>query len=295
MKEFANESARDARLASLIPTHAIDGGKNAKMRFRMVPIDEIRPNPQQPRLQFEPIALQELAETIKELGLLTPLSVTKKDGDYILIAGERRLRAAALAGLNEVPVVLQEVRSPLHSLELALVENLQREALGPIECARGYDTLITEFGLSQEEVAARVGKARPTIANTARLLLLPTDIQEAIQMGDISAGHGRALIGLVKHQALKRVFLKILDDRLNVRAAEQLVRAELTGKPTKKRKENITLRKRVSGATKILTQHLHTTVEIKPKRNGSGQVVVKYASEEELERIINIIREGALK
>ena len=290
MKEFAKES-----LASLIPTHAIDGGKNAKMRFRMVPIDEIQANPQQPRLQFEPIALQELADTIKELGLITPLSVTQKDGEYILIAGERRLRAAAIAGLNEVPVVLQEIFSPLHSLEVALVENLEREELGPIECARGYDTLMNEFGLSQEEVAVRVGKARPTIANTARLLLLPPDIQEAIQVGDISAGHGRALLGLVKHHALNRVFLKVLDDRLNVRATEQLVRTEVGGKPTKKRKENTILRKRVSGATKILTKHLHTTVEIKPKRNGSGRVVVNYASEEELERIINIIRDGALK
>ena len=295
MKEIANESARDARIASLIPTHAIDGGETAKMRFRIVPIDQIRPNPQQPRSQFEPIALQELADTIKELGLLTPLAVTQQDGDYVLIAGERRLRAAALAGLNEVPVVLQGVSSALHSLELALVENLQREALDPIECARGYHALINDFGLSQEEVAARVGKARPTIANTARLLLLPSEIQEAIQMGDISAGHGRALIGLVKHHSLKRVFLRVLDQRLNVRATEQLVRAELSGKPTSKRKENSVLQKRVLGATKILTKHLHTAVKIKPKRNGSGRVVVDYSSEDELERIINIIRDGALK
>lgn len=190
-----------------------------------VPVDSISPNPQQPRSALDPVKLAELAESIREHGMIQPLIVHQTaDGKYTLIAGERRWRAAEMAGFDEVPVVVKEA-SPQAMLELALIENLQRDDLNALEEAHAYQQLISEFGLTQEEVSKRVGKSRPTVANMVRLLNLPEDVQAAIVEGKISGAHARALLPLPTNQARTTLMENIIENGLSVRQVEAIVSA----------------------------------------------------------------------
>ncbi len=192
-----------------------------------VPINHITPNPHQPRQTMNPEQLQELANSITEHGLIQPLLVTQVDGDYQLIAGERRWRASKLAGLTQVPVIVKE-SSPQQMLELAIVENIQRADLNALEEAHAYAQLIEEFGLTQQTVAERVGKSRATITNTVRLLKLPAELKAGLAAGKISEGHARALLGLKKKSDQLKLMNSIIQTGLNVRQTEALVRKLLT-------------------------------------------------------------------
>lgn len=273
-------------LASLIPDEP-ENESGEKLRY--VPIDEIRANPEQPRQHFAKDELANLAESISRHGILTPLLVRKEDGQYVLIAGERRLRAAGLAGLSEVPVIVREADARVEQLELALIENLQRQDLDPIETARGYERLIEDFGLSQDDVARRVGKDRTTVSNAVRLLRLPEFALNVLREGQISAGHARAILPLENPDDLRQVLGKVLAQQLSVRATEQLVQKVLKT-PKSVRQEREKRDRAYEYATKLLSEALHTAVEIKPKPKGGGNIVVTYGDAEDLERLIELLR-----
>ncbi|MEZ4240389.1 MAG: ParB/RepB/Spo0J family partition protein [Myxococcota bacterium] len=278
-------------LASLIPDSALDTDALPAEReaLRIVPIDELRPNPEQPREVFDKDALAELASSISAHGVLSPLVVRKQDGRYVVIAGERRLRAAALAGLTEVPVVVRGAEAGQQQLELALVENLQRTDLDPIEAARGFQRLVDEYGYTQDQVASAVGKDRSTVANLIRLLKLPDFVLKAMRDGEITAGHARALLPLDSEESQRHVLAKVLAQSLNVRQTERLV-ADESRSPSPIASEQRRREKVLDYAVKLLEESLHTSVAIKPKAKGGGRIVVDYADAEDLERLIGLLR-----
>ncbi|MBT3221964.1 MAG: ParB/RepB/Spo0J family partition protein [Proteobacteria bacterium] len=256
--------------------------------YREVPIDQISPNPEQPREVFRSQELKGLAKSIEEHGVLTPLLVRREGGKYILIAGERRLRGAALAGLSSVPVVIRDLGRSNESLELALVENLQREDLDPVEEARGFAKLIEDYSYTQEEVARRVGRERSTITNQLRLLRLPGFVLESLRRGEISAGHARALLRLACADDMSEALAKVINEGLSVRATERLAArlAERSPIPAKPR------RRPLEFATRLLGRLLKTRVDIKPRKKGGGRIVIDYSDDEELERLIGELRDG---
>jgi len=277
--------------ASLLPDGILDVDAKPADRgpLRVVPLDEIRPNPEQPRTVFDPEELASLAESIAAHGILMPLIVRRHEGSYALIAGERRLRAAGLAGLHEVPVIVRSADDGVEQLELALVENLQRADLDPIECALGFQRLIVDFGMTQEQVARRVGKNRATIANAVRLLRLPTFVLQAVQEGRISGGHARALLPLTDEEQLRRALAKVIAQDKSVRATERMV-AELVRVRTVTLNDRRSKERTLEYATKLLTDALHTDVQIRPRKKGGGRIVIDYSSAEELERLITHLR-----
>lgn len=282
-------------LAALIPDDTVRGdGAPPSRDLRRVPIDEIVPNPEQPREVFDHAELEALADSIREHGVLSPLVVRRSEGRYVLIAGERRLRASALAGLSEVPVVVRDAPTSREQLELALVENLQRADLDPVEAAKGYQRLAKEFSLTQEVIAQRVGKDRATVANAMRLLKLPARALDALREGHISAGHARTLVPLAgQPDALRQVLAQVVAQGLTVRATERLV-AKMTATPPRVRLAEKTRREQTYDyATKLLADALHTAVEIRPKKRGGGTIVVSYSDAEELERLIGHLRKKA--
>ena len=280
-------------LASLIPDDTFSGESlHPEREFRTVPLDEIVPNPNQPRTVFDPIQLNTLADSIRAYGILNPLVVRRHEGMYVLIAGERRLRASALAGLTEVPIVLREASEPSLQLELALVENLQRADLDPIEAARGFQRLIEEYAHTQDQVAQRVGKDRATIANAIRLLRLPDIVLAAVRESKITAGHARALLPLVDPDEIRRVLARVITQELSVRATERLVAGIVRVQPTltaDRRKRERTM----DYATKLLEDALHTSVAIQPRQSGGGRIVIDYADADHLERLITTLRQPA--
>ncbi|WP_038055025.1 ParB/RepB/Spo0J family partition protein [Thermus amyloliquefaciens] len=237
-----------------------------------LPLSAIRPNPHQPRRRFSQEGLEELAASIREKGLLQPLLVRPKGEGYELVAGERRLRAAELAGLREVPVVIRDLTDQ-EAMEVALVENLQREDLTPLEEARGYQALL-DLGLTQEEVARRVGKARSTVANALRLLHLPEEVLQALEEGRISAGHARALLMLEPEDRLWGL-REILDKGLSVRQAEALRERLVRGERKVQEPSPLSLE---------LSRHLGLPVRVVGGRK--GKVVIHYRSLEELEALL---------
>ena len=280
-------------LASLIPDSVLDVDSSDEHRpiVRLVPLDEIEPNPDQPRKVFNPEELNSLAGSIRLHGVMSPLVVRREEGRYVLIAGERRLRASALAGLSEVPVLVREVDGVGAQLELALVENLQRTDLDPIEAARGYHQLKEVYGLTQDAIARKVGKERSTVANALRLLKLPDVVLRAIREGQISAGHARALLPLAddSHE-LNRVLARIISRELSVRKTEQwvaeLVRIDPSARASRRQERNRTL----EYATVELTKSLGTSVAIRPRKRGGGRIVIDYADAEDLDRLITQLR-----
>jgi ParB family chromosome partitioning protein len=253
-------------------------------------IRDITPNPRQPRVEFDPSLLKELADSIAEHGVLQPLVVTPAPtGDgYQLIIGERRLQAARMAGLDTVPVIVRQV-SEQQQLILALIENLQRTDLNPLEAAEGYQQLIEEFSLSHEGVANQVGKSRTAITNTLRLLNLAESAQSALREGKITEGHARALLGLSKAQAQNAALQTILKEGLNVRQTEELVR-RLSGerrKSSSPRKKSADL----SDLEEKLRQALGTRVTLSSSARG-GRIVIHFYSDEELNTLVDRLLEG---
>ena len=261
-----------------------------------ISIEDIETNPYQPRRHFDPESLQELAASIKEHGVLQPLLVRKKDPGYQLIAGERRLRAAKQAGLSTVPVVVKALDDRT-VMEIALVENLQREDLNPLEEAEAYQRLITEFNLTQEEVAKAVGKSRPAIANTLRLLNLPEPIQQLVANGQLTMGHARALLSLERPEEQLYISEKIITEKLSVRETEEIVRqTRLSGvsretpgeEEEKKQKERQKIDPNLQAIIDDMTRLFGTKVRI--KKNGErGKIEIEYYSPEEFERITEIL------
>ncbi len=251
-----------------------------------VQINDIFVSSLQPRKEFDKDAIAALAASIKEKGVLQPLIVRKSaDGRYELIAGERRLRASKEAGLTEVPVIIKEL-SDSEVLEIALVENLLRENLSPIEEANAYQSLIDKFSHTQEKIAEIVGKSRSYIANTLRLLTLPDEIKDYIGEGKLSAGHARCLVGLDNAVNLAD---KIIREDLNVRQVENLVAKQKDGKPDKTPAQTKSKDKEICEIEDALNKKLGLRIKISPNSQGGGKVVVQYASLAELDMIINVL------
>ena len=255
---------------------------------QFIPVDQILPNPSQPRGEMDNISLDELANSIREHGIIQPLILTKDEtGDhYTLIAGERRLRAAKLVGLESVPCIVRQA-SEQERLELALIENIQRENLSPLDSAHAYLKLQEEFGLTQDQVAERVGKSRVAVTNTIRLLKLPEEALAALNSERISEGHARALLGLASSQAQLAALQTILRDELNVRQAEELVR-KLSGIKPRPLIEKSPKSADMKSLEASLRERLGTKVSLNPKEKG-GTIVIHYYSEEELESLLNQI------
>jgi ParB family chromosome partitioning protein len=267
------------------PPDALVEDQIASPGLRLLPIDNVSPNPRQPRQAIVPEALAELAASIREHGLIQPIIVTSSSPEdpapYIIIAGERRWRASRLAGLDEVPVVVKEA-SPQDMLELALVENIQRADLNPLEEASAYQTLIIEFGLTQEQVADRVGKSRTAVTNIVRLLRLPDAVKEALMAGQIREGHARALLGLNDDQAMIEASKLVINRGLSVRQTEELVRRLNTPTPPKSIDEDDLSNTPESRALENrLREFLGTKVNLFRTRKG-GRIVIHFYSEEEL-------------
>lgn len=252
----------------------------------MLSVDGISPNPRQPRGRFNPEELDELAASIQEHGVIQPLIVTRSpiSGEYTLIAGERRLLAARQAGLSEVPAIIREA-SDQQLVELALVENLQRSDLGPLETAEAYRQLAEEFQLSHEAIATQVGKSRTSVTNTLRLLKLPVEVQQALAEGEISEGHARSLLALPTPQAQSAALHSILKNGLNVRQTEELVRKLGGQKPEKPPRP---ASPDIQALEQRLRERLGTRVTLDHRRKG-GRLVIHYYSDEELNALLDLI------
>lgn len=251
-------------------------------------ISEIEPNKEQPRKDFDTAALGDLADSIREYGILQPLVVRPMpDGGYQLVAGERRWRAARMAGLTEVPVVIKELTDQ-QAMELALVENLQREDLNPIEEARGYQELMEKFEMTQEQVSARVGKSRPVITNALRLLKLPQEVQELLSIGKLSNGHARALLALEDEELILQIAREIVRKGLSVRQVESLVkRVKQAGKPEKP-KATAWDNPYFSEVQLALSESLSRKVLVEGKGE-KGRLVIEFYGQEDLKTIVDLL------
>jgi len=264
----------DALIPTGSPEVATSSGVTDAALLR-IPVDRVRPNPFQPRQQFDDTELEELAASIRANGLLQPIVVRAKGAEYELVAGERRLRAAQRAGLHEIPAIVRQVGDH-EALELALIENLQRSDLNPIEEARAYERLRDEFGLTQEQIAARVGKHRSTIANALRLLRLPQDLQDELAAGRLTAGHARALLSVDSPEEQRRLAREFLRTGASVRDAER--RAQ----PARKQLPDANWR----AVEDELRRLLDTKVRLLPRRDGTGKLEIEYFSLDQLNALL---------
>ena len=269
-------------LGALIP-----GGSPSERKGVMnLGIEEIRPDRSQPRRHFDEAHIEELAESIRSKGVLLPLIVRRDSEGYVLVAGERRWRAAQKAGLRELPVMVREVTGK-EAFEIALIENIQREDLNPIEEAGAYRRLIEEHGLTQEELAARVGKDRSTVANALRLLRLPEAIQRAVVSGELSMGHARALLAIHDEGDLRKAAEKVIAEALSVRAVESLVQ-RLKSKRQPQRKRDGHGGAQLRHLVEKLQRKLSVKVQLKDM-GGSGTLEIRYGSLAELDRVLAAI------
>jgi len=282
-----NRKALGKGIEALIPDFVEDlsKGEDSNGSLNLL-IDEVFPNHLQPRKTFDDEKFNELERSIREHGVLQPIIVQKSVSGYELIVGERRWRASKKAGLKKIPAVIREV-TDLESLELALIENLNRQDLNPIEEADGYERLAKDFGLTQEKIAKRMGKSRESVANIMRLLKLPRQVQQDMISGRLTMGHGRALLGLKSEQEILFLRKKIVDQSLNVRATEIQVnllkhKSEEPKRGTKTNKDIFIRNLQIE-----LERKLGTKVDIATNQKG-GKVVIKYYSNDDLERIIKM-------
>ena len=247
-----------------------------------IPIDQISPNPYQPRKTFNEASIEELARSVREHGIVQPLVVTRSgDHKYRLIAGERRFRAAQKAGLRSVPAVVKELTQEGDALQIALIENIQREDLNPIEEAVAYHQLHEEFGLTQEEISRRVGKERSTVANFLRLIKLPDAVKKLLASGQLSMGHARALLAVESPKKQEQLAERVVKRNLNVRQTEMLASPPNTAAKPQKEKDVFT-----RDAEDKLTRSLRTKVEI-DRRHRGGVIHIRFASEDDLIRIFD--------
>jgi len=276
-------------LSALIPEKVLES-KERKEEIVYVQSGQIKPNPFQPREDFDQQSIEELAQSIKEKGVIQPLLVRRRGDNYELIAGERRLRAANSLGLKEIPIIVRDV-SDQDSLELALIENIQREDLNPIEEAHAYQHLIDKFQVTQEKISAVLGKARTTITNTLRLLKLPHEIQQEMKKGRISFAHGRTLLEIDDANQQRRLAQDIISKGLSVRELENLIK---TSRPKGlRRKIGQGQREPLVAILEEQMQHaLATKVRI-IKRKKRGHINIEFYSQEDLERIAHVIKGGS--
>lgn len=259
--------------------------KNEEIKLKLT---EIEPNREQPRKKFDEDSLIELADSIRQFGVLQPLIVQKKGDYYEIIAGERRWRAAKMAGLKEVPVIVREF-SEQQAVEISLIENIQRENLNPIEEAIAYKRLLTEFELKQDEVAERVSKSRTAVTNSMRLLKLDERVQQMVIDEMISTGHARALLAITDHELQYKYAMKVFDEKMSVRDVERLVKSVTEKKEENKKQENTNafIYQELADKMKGL---LGTKVSIEHKKNNKGKIVIDYYSNEELERLMYLFQ-----
>lgn len=253
-----------------------------------VDIAKIEKNPYQPRADFDQVTLDELKRSIQEKGIIQPITVRRLDHGYQLISGERRVRAAREAGMTQIPAYIIKVRSNEEMLELALIENLQREHLNPIEIAISYKRLIDECNFTQEQLSQQIGKDRSTITNFLRLLKLPDPIQAALRKGTLNTGHARALISIEDTAVQMGIFQRIVDKDLSVRTVERLVKE--WGKHKQRRTHSVSpaISSSLSSLEEKLRQKLGTKVSLKMLRDGKGEIIIEYYSADDLDRLIDI-------
>ena len=253
----------------------------------MVKLSKVEPNREQPRKNFDEDSLQELAESLKQFGMLQPILVQNRGDYYEIIAGERRWRAAKIAGLKEVPVIVRELTDQ-EIVEISLIENIQREDLNPIEEAQAYKRLLTEFHLKQDEVAERVSKSRTAVTNSMRLLKLCDEVQKMVVDDMISTGHARALISIEDPEEQYLIAQKIFDEKLSVREVEKLVK-DLHKPPKPPKEENKTLQAIYQEISERLKRSLSTKVSVSAKQNGAGKIEIEFYNHEDLERLLERI------
>ena len=302
---MARKSGLGRGLSALIPDGAADGdddGVEARVPVTEVDIDRVTPNPHQPRTSIDALDLDALVASVREHGVIQPLLVSEvpaADGGvgYQLIAGERRLRAARAAGLTRVPVTVRQ-STPRELLELALIENVQRLDLNPLEEAHAYQRLVDEFGLTQREVAERVGRSRTAVTNTLRLLDLPAEIHHSIALGEITEGHGRALLGLAEPEERRRAWRQVVERGLSVRQTEGIVRrwrnTETVTTVDASAAPAATVRHdpQVEALAEALRRSLGTKVTLRRTSGGSGSVTIHFYSDEELEGLLERLTGG---
>jgi len=274
-------------LDSLIPTSLTVAGTEVAQQNE-VPINQISPNPRQPRTVFDETALNELIASIKSVGILQPPVVRKvAENEYELIMGERRYRAAKAAGLTTIPVIIRQTPDN-ELLRDALIENIHRSNLNPLEEGAAYAQLLSDFGCTHDELALKLGRSRPLISNTIRLLNLPDSVQRKVASGVISAGHARALLGLTDAAEIEKLASRIVAEGLSVRSTEEII---ATMKPTSKSAKKSSV-KGVSGAglaaAELLSDYLDTRVSVESGK-GKGKIVIEFAGNEDLQRIVDLI------
>lgn len=274
---------------SPVPEKTVADNSEGKDAETIVRITQIEPNREQPRKNFDEDALQELADSIKQFGLLQPILVQDRKTYYEIIAGERRWRAAKLAGLKEVPVIIRDYTAQ-EIVEISLIENIQREDLNPIEEAQAYKRLLTEFNLKQDEVAERVSKSRTAVTNSMRLLKLCDEVQQMIIDDMLSTGHARALISIEDPEQQYTIAQKVFDEKLSVRDVEKLVKnLNKPEKPKKSAETDSSLDVVYQDVAEKLKQSLGTKVEITSKGNGVGKVEIEFYNHDDLDRIIELL------
>ena len=274
-------------LDSLIPTSLTVNGTEVAQQNE-VPISQIFPNPRQPRTVFDETALNELIASIKSIGILQPPVVRKvSEGRYELVMGERRFRAAKAAGLTSIPVIIRQTPDN-ELLREALIENIHRSNLNPLEEGAAYSQLLSDFGCTHDELAIKLGRSRPLISNTIRLLNLPEAVQRRVAAGVLSAGHARALLGLTDGTEIEKLAARIVAEGLSVRATEEIIATAKPGSKSTKKPST----KGVSGAglaaAELLSDYLDTRVSVEAGK-GKGKIVIEFAGSEDLQRIVDLI------
>lgn len=282
--EKTGRKALGKGLRALIPSG--EGAESGELAVIQCPVDKLRPNENQPRQAFDEKKLKELADSIRNAGVMAPILVRRVDGGYQIIAGERRWRAARMAGLSSIPAMVKEA-SDVRMLELALIENIQREDLNPLEEAEAYRELVEEHGLTQEELSSRVGRQRSTVANTLRLLKLPEEVRRMLLTGDLSMGHARALLSLGSAAEQLALARRIVSGKLSVRSTENTVRSR-PGAAAKKSNKPRRYGPAEQRLVEDLQHRLATKVELSARRRG-GKIVIHYYGLEELDRVVNVI------
>lgn len=253
-------------------------------------LSKIKANPNQPRKDgLDKISLEDLIASIKEKGIITPITIQETDKGFMLVAGERRWRAAKLAGLKKIPVHIVKIANDAELMEMALIENIQRENLNSIEEAEAFDILHNEFKLNQTAIAKAVGKKRVTISNSLRLLTLPAEIKASIRKGEITAGHGRAVLVLKTTATQRKLWQRILDEKLSVRAAESIVKGKPALKPKPKKKKIPSSSAIVRSLENELITLLGTKVRISHRR-GKGTIEIEYFSNDDFDRVMDLLR-----
>jgi ParB family chromosome partitioning protein len=283
----AKRGGLGTNLDSLIPT-SLTVGTTEVAQQNEVPISAISPNPRQPRTHFDEEALNELIASIKEIGILQPPVVRKvSEGRYELIMGERRFRAAKAAGLTTIPVIIRQTPDN-ELLREALIENIHRSQLNPLEEAAAYAGLLDDFGCTHDELAIKLGRSRPLISNMLRLLNLPASVQRKVAAGVISAGHARALLGLSDEKEIEKLAHRIVAEGLSVRATEEIVATTNPIKKSGKAKSAVGISGTALASAELLSDYLDTRVSIEQGK-GKGKITIEFAGSEDLQRIVDLI------